>query len=84
MLRDAKGVTLIEEPDANIVYEPGVELTIKLDKPIDLRPSGNGFPRLQSVAAEAQLVSAVAAHPFQTRAQAPPKSRTWGVDYRPL
>jgi hypothetical protein len=72
ILEKAKGAVL-QEPDGNVVYEPGVELTIKLDQPLELRPSGNGFPNLQSVAAESQLVSAVAAHPFQTRAQAPPK-----------
>jgi hypothetical protein len=72
ILEKAKSAVL-QEPDGNIVYEPGVELTIKLDQPLDLRPSGNGFPNLQSVSAEAQLVSAVSSHPFQTRAQAPPK-----------
>jgi len=71
ILEKAKSAVL-QEPDGNIVYEPGVELTVKLDEPLDLRPSGNGFGN-HAAAAEEQLVSAVAAHPFQTRAQAPPK-----------
>jgi hypothetical protein len=72
ILEKAKGAVL-QEPDANIVYDSGVELTIKLDKPIDLKPGGDGFHNVQTLAAEAQLVSAVGAHPWQTRAQAPPK-----------
>lgn len=72
ILEKAKSAVL-QEPDGNIVYEPGVELTIKLDQPLDLRPGGSGFANLQTVAAESQLVAVVAAHPFQTRAQAPPK-----------
>jgi hypothetical protein len=72
ILEKAKSAVL-QEPDGNIVYEPGVELTIKLDQPVDLRPSGDGFGQMQSIAAESQLMSAVAANPFQTRAQAPPK-----------
>jgi hypothetical protein len=72
ILEKAKGAVL-QEPDGNIVYDPGVELTIKLDTPINLQPSGDGFSNLQTISAEAQLTAAVAAHPFQTRAQAPPK-----------
>src|SRR5207237_10473214 len=64
---------VLQEPDGNIVYEPGVELTIKLDQPIDLRAGGSGFAHLQPAAAEPQLVAAVTAHPFQTSAQAPTK-----------
>jgi hypothetical protein len=72
ILEKAKSAVL-QEPDANIVYEPGVELTIKLDEPLDLKAGGSGFANLQKVPAESQLKAVVAAHPFQTRAQAPPK-----------
>jgi LssY C-terminus len=72
ILEKAKSAVL-QEPDGNIVYEPGVELTIKLDQPLDLKGAGSGFANLQSVAAESQLSAAVVAYPFQTRAQAPPK-----------
>ncbi len=72
ILEKAKSAVL-QEPDGNIVYDPGVEFTIKIDQPIDLRPSSDGFGRLQSIAAEAQLTASAKAYPFQTRAQAPPK-----------
>jgi hypothetical protein len=72
ILEQAKSAVL-QEPDANIVYEPGVELTIKLDQPLDLKPGGDGFPHRQAVAAESQLDATVRAQAFQTRAQAPPK-----------
>ena len=72
ILERAKSVVL-EEPDANIVYEPGVELTIKLDEPLEApAAAGNGFPKLQPVAA-AQVAGLVTRQPFQTRAQSPPK-----------
>jgi hypothetical protein len=71
ILEKAKSAVL-QEPDGNIVYDPGVELTIKLDQPLDLRPTANGFPNLQVVAV-AQVTPVVASHPYQTRAQAPPK-----------
>jgi hypothetical protein len=72
ILEKAKSAVL-QEPDGNIVYEPGVELTIKLDQPLDLKAGGSGFANLQTVTAESQLAAAVDANPFQTRAQAPPK-----------
>jgi LssY C-terminus len=72
VLGAAKGIVL-QETDANIVYEPGVELTIRLDQPLDLKSAaGSGFT-LQSPPALAQLASAVTSHPFQTRAQSPPR-----------
>lgn len=72
LLEKAKSA-ILQEPDGNIVYEPGVELTIKLDKPVDVRAaSGSGFPALQPIA-PAQLTTLVARQPFQTRAQSPPK-----------
>jgi hypothetical protein len=64
---------VLQEPDANIVYDPGVELAIKLDQPMELKPSGSGFANLQSVPSEAQLIDMVLRQPFQTRAQSPPK-----------
>src|SRR5581483_5325481 len=72
ILEKAKSAVL-EEPDGNIVYGPGVELIIKLDQPLDLPPSDDGFGRLQPVANLSQLNTMVTAQSFQTRAQAPPK-----------
>jgi len=72
VLEKAKSAVL-QEPDANIVYEPGVELTIKLDQPLEVRPAaGSGFPKLQPVA-PSPLAALAAKEPFQTKAQSPPK-----------
>jgi len=71
LLEKAKKAVL-QEPDGNIVYEPGVELAIKLDQPLDLKPAANnGFANLQP-APVSQLASLVVKQPFQTRAQKPP------------
>src|SRR5262249_16629806 len=67
ILEKAKSAVL-QEPDANIVYDSGVELTIKLDQPLDLKPCDNGFGKLQPVASESQLIRTVITQPFQTRA----------------
>jgi hypothetical protein len=72
LLEKAKSA-ILQEPDANIVYEAGVELNIKLDQPLDLRPAGSGFPNLQSVPSESQLIDMVVRQPFQTQAENPPK-----------
>src|SRR5258708_1337619 len=72
ILEKAKSAVL-QEPDGNIVYDPGVELTVKLDQPIDLRPCGSGFTPVQTTAAQSELAAMVAAQSFQTRAQAPAK-----------
>ena len=72
LLERAKGIVL-QETDANIVYEPGVELTIKLDQPLDLKPAaGSGF-KVQAPPPQSQLASLVKGQPFQTRAQTPPR-----------
>ena len=71
VLEKAKGMVL-QEPDGNIVYEPGVELTVTLDQPLDLKKAGSGF-KLQDPPALAELAAAVTRHPFQTRAQSPPR-----------
>jgi hypothetical protein len=72
LLEQAKNA-ILQEPDGNIVYEPGVELSIKLDQPLDVHAaSGSGFPKLQPIAAS-QLNGLVNRQPFQTRAQSPPK-----------
>jgi hypothetical protein len=73
VLEQAKEAVL-EQTDANIVYEPGVELTIKLDQPVDLPAArGNGFANLATPPSPSQLRGLVARQPFQTRAQNPPK-----------
>ena len=72
VLGAAKGMVL-QRTDANIVYEPGVELTIRLDQPLELQAAGGSGFTVKAPPSESQLQALVAKHPFQTRAQSPPK-----------
>ncbi|MCL5743242.1 MAG: LssY C-terminal domain-containing protein, partial [Acidobacteria bacterium] len=72
ILEAAKG-GIVGSAEGDIVYEPGVELTIKLAKPVQVKPDSSGIPDLKPIAAQAQLVQLVVKQPFQTTAQSPPK-----------
>jgi hypothetical protein len=57
--------------ESDITYDPGVELALQLTAPVDA-PVPEA-PKLQPIADMAALEKIVAAEPFQTVAQSPPK-----------
>ena len=71
---EAAKSTVVKAPEAEIVYEPGVEMTLKLNKPLEVAaaPAGVG-PHLEPIPGEDALVRLVVKQPFQTAAQSPPK-----------
>jgi hypothetical protein len=72
---EAAKSAVLKQTESEILYEPGVELTLKLAQPLEVASAGqsNGIPDLQPVANEAELVSMVVRQPFQTMAQRPSK-----------
>ncbi|HZT30102.1 MAG TPA: LssY C-terminal domain-containing protein [Bryobacteraceae bacterium] len=74
ILGAAKGAFL-KPVDTEIVYSPGVELTVKLTQPVTLNGTAPPGPvaKLQPVADQDALVQLVNSQPFQTVAQKPPK-----------
>jgi hypothetical protein len=74
ILAGAKNTFGVKEPDPQIEYGPGVELTIKLTDPLTV--DGPGTPLSEYVAAVEpadELVELVNTQPFQTTAEQPPK-----------
>ncbi len=63
---------VLKETDANIDFEPGVEMTIALTKPLDWTGSVSA-PAVKPVEPEDALARLVAREPFQTMAQKPAK-----------
>ena len=63
---------VLKQTDANIDYEPGVEMTIALTKPLEWTGS-NSTPRVTAVQPEDALGRLIAREPFQTVAQKPAK-----------
>ncbi len=64
---------VLKETDANIDYEPGVEMTIELTQPLVWTGSTSG-PGIRTVEPEYELPALVNRQPFRTRAAAqPPK-----------
>jgi hypothetical protein len=74
ILGAAKGAVL-KAPEGGITYDVGVELTLKLTAPLALKGASGPGPaaKVQAIANESALVRLVAAEPFQTVAQNPPK-----------
>lgn len=64
--------TVVREADPEIVYEPGVELTVKLLDPVNVAGAGTK-PELEPVRNGEELTALVNRQPFQTTAQKPPK-----------
>jgi len=66
---------VLKAPESDVTYDSGVELTVKLSAPLDLKgPSGPGpAAKLTPIADEAGLASLVGRQPFQTWAQTPSK-----------
>ncbi len=71
LLGKAKSAVL-KEADPDIVYEPGVEMTLKLASPLDWTGSTEG-PRVEVFADQEEVARLAAAQPFQTVAEKPPK-----------
>ena len=73
-LEAAKNAVL-KQTQPDILYEPGVELNVKLAQPLEVASAArsSGFPDLRAVNAEAELVSLVTRQSFQTMAQNPSK-----------
>lgn len=66
---------VLKEPEPEIVYEPGVELTLELVKPVSLDSKALWAPpqKLESIQPEETLFQLVNAQPLQTVAEKPPK-----------
>jgi hypothetical protein len=63
---------VLKPTDANIDYEPGVEMTIELTKPLTWTGDARG-PNVRAVEPQNELASLVNEQPFRTRAAKPPK-----------
>jgi hypothetical protein len=66
---------VLKAPESDITYDSGVDLTVKLTAPLDLKgPSGPGpAAKLQPISDENGLADLVTRQPFQTWAQKPSK-----------
>jgi hypothetical protein len=66
---------VLKEPDPEIVYEPGVEMTLEVTKPVALDSKAVWAPpaKLENIEPEEALYELVNAQPFQTVAEKPPK-----------
>jgi hypothetical protein len=73
MLGAAKGA-ILKSPEADIGYETGVEMDLKLTAPLTLQKAGGPGPaaKLQSIT-DSELIDLAVKQPFQTVAQNPPK-----------
>jgi len=63
---------VLKPTDANIDYEPGVEMTIELTKPLTWTGDAKE-PSVAAVAPQNELPALVNGQPFRTRAAKPPK-----------
>jgi hypothetical protein len=74
VLSAAKGVVL-KPAEGDIVYEAGVEMTLRLTAALELKAAGGPGPaaKLKPIADEDALEALVAAEPFQTMAEKPSK-----------
>jgi hypothetical protein len=70
ILGSIKG-TVFKAAENGIAYDAGVELTLRLTAPVDLEPPPG--PKLQPVSDTTELEKLIAAEPFQTIAENPPK-----------
>lgn len=74
VLQAAKGMVL-KTAEGEIVYEPGVEMTLTLTQPLQVKPAGDegAAAKLAPVRDEPALIEAVTAQPFRTFAENPPQ-----------
>lgn len=63
---------VLKEPDANIDYKAGVEMTIALTKPLDWTGAAS-MPDVTSIQPQAQLVRLVNSEPFRTATESSDK-----------
>ena len=63
---------VVKTADPNIDYEPGVELTIELTKPLEWTEASRGL-MLQAIEPEERLFRLVNGQPFRTFAERPPR-----------
>jgi hypothetical protein len=61
---------VLKAPDANIDYEPGVEMTIELTKPLDWNGKAN-WPDVKPIEPATELSRLVNGEPFRTMAESP-------------
>ncbi|MDE3198403.1 MAG: LssY C-terminal domain-containing protein [Acidobacteriota bacterium] len=74
LIMGAKEALKIQDVDANIDYDPGAEMTLKLTAPLDWRgPSSGPEARLQPFPDQDALVRLVDGQPFRTVAVQPPR-----------
>jgi hypothetical protein len=64
--------SVLKEADANIDYEPGVEMTIELTKPLHWTGDATA-PKVIGIEPQATLSPLVLKQPFRTTAERPPK-----------
>ncbi|PYT31229.1 MAG: hypothetical protein DMG57_05740 [Acidobacteria bacterium] len=76
VLQAVKGA-VVKETVGDIDYEPGVEMTLKLNAPLKLNAApadaANLGPKLETIADQSKLAALATVQPFQTVAQNPPK-----------
>jgi hypothetical protein len=70
----AKGA-VFKSAESDVTYEPGVEMTLKLTAPLTVKSNSGPGPAAQvkPVEDEPALIALIAAEPFQTIAENPPK-----------
>jgi hypothetical protein len=74
VLQGAKSTFGVKEADPEIEFGPGVELSLKLVKPVTLDgPASTVADYVPSIEPESDLIAAVNAQPFQTMAEQPSK-----------
>src|SRR4051812_33786174 len=70
ILGEIKG-SVFKAAESDVTYDAGVELALRLTAPVEVEPPAG--PKLQPVSDTTELEKLVAAEPFQTVAQSPPK-----------
>lgn len=65
--------SVVNETDANVNYQPGVEMTVQLTKPLDWTGQVN-IPDIAAVTPADDLARLVNSEPFLTQAERPPKA----------
>ncbi len=74
-LADLLGATkgaLVKQSNAEIVYEPGVEMVLKLKSDLTIAPPAAAAP-VGGIPDEEELIQTVQGQPFRSRAENPPK-----------
>jgi hypothetical protein len=74
LIQTAKQVLKIQAVNANVDYDPGVEMTLRLTAPLDWRgPTAGPEAQLTAFPNENALIGLVARQPFRTVAENPPR-----------